>query len=72
MLDSERKTGKKQLLSKKHDTTARLKQLAQIATPKKKMEGGLHPVLIPILASLAGTALGKKNACEIPRLEKCV
>ena len=23
------------------------------------MEGGLHPVLIPILASLAGTALGK-------------
>ena len=23
------------------------------------MEGGLHPVLIPIFASLAGTALGK-------------
>ena len=46
-------------MSKKHDPTARLKQLAKVATPKKKMEGGLHPVLIPMLASLAGTALDK-------------
>ena len=53
------KDGKEVAFVKKHDPTARLKQLAQVATPKKKMEGGLHPVLIPILASLAGTALGK-------------
>ena len=60
VLDFEQKMERKWLLSKKkHDPTARLKQLAQVATPKKKMEGGLHPVLIPILASLAGTALGK-------------
>ena len=55
------KDGKEVAFVKKHDPTARLKQLAKITapTPKKKMEGGLHPVLIPILASLAGTALGK-------------
>ena len=53
------KDGKEVAFVKKHDPTARLKKLAQVATPKKKMEGGLHPVLIPILASLAGTALGK-------------
>ena len=55
------KDGKEVAFVKKHDPTARLKQLAKITapTPVKKMEGGLHPVLIPILASLAGTALGK-------------
>ena len=59
MLGSVRKRERSSFCQKKNDTTARLKQLAQVATPKKKMEGGLHPVLIPILASLAGTALGK-------------
>ena len=50
-----------QFSKKKHDPTARLKQLAQVATPKqeKKISGGLNPILIPILASLAGTALEK-------------
>ena len=51
----------KSILLKKHDPPARLKKLANLSNPKptKKMEGGLNPVLIPILASLAGTALGK-------------
>ena len=53
--------GKEVSFNKKHDPTARLKQLAKVATPKptKKQEGGLNPVLIPILALLAGTALDK-------------
>ena len=41
------KDGKEVAFVKKHDPTARLKQLAQVATPKTKKEGGLHPVLIP-------------------------
>ena len=55
------KDGKEVSFTKKHDPTARLKKLANLSNPKptKKMEGGLNPVLIPILASLAGTALGK-------------
>ena len=55
------KDGKEVSFTKKHDPTARLKQLAQVATPKqeKKISGGLNPILIPILASLAGTALEK-------------
>jgi len=55
------KNGKEVNFFKKKDPTARLKQLAKISTPKtiKKQEGGLNPILIPILASLAGSALSK-------------
>ena len=55
------KDGKEVNFTKKHDPTARLKKLANLSNPKptKKMEGGLAPVLIPVISAVAGSLSGK-------------